>query len=173
MSQVMSSPYYLHMRTQKQLGYVVFATPLPLLEVPGLALIVQSPSAIPSAILAESERFLNAFANTFANMSDTELAEHKQGLINRLNEKPKNLSEAAERIWKDIDINNTQFDTLSRIAQEVNTITRVELEQLLQQMLTRKNSVLVQNTGMQKSDVLPTDYIQQKNLSNLTTFPIE
>lgn len=173
MSQVMSSPYYLHMRTKKQLGYVVFATPLPLLEVPGLALIVQSPSAIPSEILAESERFLNAYANTFANMSDTELAEHKQGLINRLNEKPKNLSEAAERIWKDIDINNTQFDTLSRIAEEVNTITRTELEQLLQQMLTRKNSVLVQNTGMQKSDVLPTDYTQQKNLSNLTTFPIE
>lgn len=171
MGQVISSPYYQHMRTDKQLGYVVFATPLPLLEVPGLALIVQSPIAKPSQILAESDNFLQSYVEVLANMTDEQLNEHKQGLISRLKEKPKNLREKAEQLWKDLDIGNYKFNTMDAIADEVNNITKAELEQLLTQMLERSNSVLVQSTSMKTTDTLPQNYQTETDLSKLQQFP--
>ncbi|WP_315982825.1 hypothetical protein [Aliamphritea spongicola] len=42
----MEAPFYTSLRTEQQLGYVVFATPLQMQDVPGLAFVVQSPTAI-------------------------------------------------------------------------------------------------------------------------------
>ncbi|WP_197469774.1 insulinase family protein, partial [Oleiphilus sp. HI0117] len=44
LTQILSSDYYNQVRTQKQMGYIVFATNFELLEVPAIAFIVQSPS---------------------------------------------------------------------------------------------------------------------------------
>ena len=45
LAQLTSAPFYTDLRTERQLGYVVFATPFPLLEVPGIAFVAQSPRA--------------------------------------------------------------------------------------------------------------------------------
>jgi len=50
LGQIVSAPFFDELRTRMQLGYVVFAGASPLLDVPGLIFVVQSPKADPFII---------------------------------------------------------------------------------------------------------------------------
>src|SRR5699024_3064592 len=43
LAQIISSPFYQNIRTTRQLGYIVYATPFEMLETPALGFVVQSP----------------------------------------------------------------------------------------------------------------------------------
>src|SRR5690606_23380969 len=103
LGQILSAPYYQRLRTEEQLGYVVFATQFPQQTVPGLAFIVQSPDASPQDILDSSERFFADFEAVLANMGETEFQAYQQGLKTLLLEKPKNMGEKFARFWRDAD----------------------------------------------------------------------
>ncbi|WP_416398489.1 insulinase family protein [Allohahella sp. A8] len=127
LAQMMSTPYYNRVRTQKQMGYVVFATPFTLLEVPGLAFIVQSPSNRPAEIHAETTDFLNEFATSVESMTDADFEQHKAALITRLLEKDKTLEQRSDRYWTEIDIGNENFDTTKQIAKAVSALSKSEV----------------------------------------------
>ncbi|WP_430461902.1 insulinase family protein [Thalassolituus sp. LLYu03] len=132
LGQIMSSPYYQRIRTEQQMGYVVFATPFPQQTVPGLAFIVQSPESSPQEILDQSMLFFSDFEKQLADMSDEEFNSYRQGLVTLLTEKPKNMNEKAARFWRDIDVGRTGFDTNSAIAAEVMKVTRDNIRSLYQ-----------------------------------------
>ena len=116
LGQILGAPYYQRIRTELQMGYVVFATPLPQRRVPGLAFIVQSPHATPQEILDQSTRFFAGFEQQLAEMSDEEFASYRQGLATLLLEKPKNLYEKTAYFWREIEDDRLTFDTNSAIA---------------------------------------------------------
>ena len=127
LGQMLHAPYYTYMRTERQYGYVVFATPYPMLEQTGLAFIVQSDKTSSDHLLSETERFMQSFELQLLNMNDEAFTAHKQGLIQRLLEKPKNLREKTNDYWREIDRENSQFNTAQSIADEVEKLTKEEL----------------------------------------------
>lgn len=127
LGQMLHAPYYTYMRTERQYGYVVFATPYPMLEQAGLAFIIQSPTANSTQLLDETERFMQSFELQLLNMSEKDFDAHKQGLIQRLLEKPKNLREKTNRYWREIDRENFDFDTAEKIADAVKALSKEEL----------------------------------------------
>ena len=135
LGQILSAPYYQYMRTEQQLGYIVFATPYPQQTVPALAFIVQSPEATPQQILEHSQTFFTNFASTLNAMSQDEFSNFKQGLINLLSEKPKNMAEKASRFWRELGDHRYQFDTNEAIAAEVETLTLEDVQALYQQAI--------------------------------------
>ena len=73
----MSSPFYSQLRTEKQLGYVVFETPLPLRKAPGLAFVVQSPVADPLTLETHISSFMDEMGEQMLSMTDAQLEKYK------------------------------------------------------------------------------------------------
>lgn len=139
LGQIISSPYYHELRTEQQLGYVVFATQYPQRTVPALLFVVQSPQATPQYIYEQSRAFFTAFKDRLASMDNDTFAAYQQGLISLLQEKPKNMSEKMARFWRDIDVKRYQFDTNSAIAQEVSQLKLADIQALYEQVLLSSN----------------------------------
>jgi secreted Zn-dependent insulinase-like peptidase len=130
-AQIIKAPYYTLMRTQRKHGYIVFGTAYPMLEQGGLAFIVQSPSTLSQTLFDETQAFITDFIQTLENMPNEEYAAHQQGLIANLVKKPLNLKEKTNRYWRDIDIDNEQFNTYQELAKHVEKLTKQELVQYL------------------------------------------
>jgi len=148
LGQILSSPYYQRIRTELQMGYVVFATPYPQRDVPALAFIVQSPKSAPQEILDQSLKFFTDYQQTLNAMSDEEFANYRQGLITLLTEKPKNMNEKAVRFWRDIDSERWTFDTTDAIAAEVEKLTKEDISGLYSTaVLNKENPWLIITQG--------------------------
>lgn len=134
LGQIISAPFYERLRTEEQLGYIVFATQYPQQTVPALALIVQAPKATPEQILASSQAFLADYQEKISKLSAQEFESYKQGLITLLTEKPKNMGEKFSRFWRDIEVQRYSFDTNQAIAQQVEQLTLADIVSLYEQI---------------------------------------
>lgn len=123
LADTIEAPYFAELRTKEQLGYIVLAHAYPLDGLPGLMLYVQSPNTNPALLQLYSNRFLNRFAQELSSMSDEQFTAHKEGLMSRLTEPEKNLYELSSRYWSNILTGNENFNTRSRIAEEVRKIS--------------------------------------------------
>lgn len=132
LGQVIKAPYYTYMRTERKHGYIVFASPYPILEQGGLAFIVQSPATPSQILLEESLGFIKGFVSTLEAMTDSDFESHQQGLINNLVKKPLNLQEKTNRLWRDIDRENFKFDTMDEIARQVSLLSKQDIIEYLQ-----------------------------------------
>ncbi|MEM7252785.1 MAG: insulinase family protein [Pseudomonadota bacterium] len=123
LSQIISSPFYEQLRTEEQLGYVVYASSFPMFEVPGLAFVVQSPSRSPTYLRSRIDAFLGGFGERLSQMSSEEFEAHRQGLLSRVLEKDKNLGGRSQRYWNEIDRERFNFDSRTRLADAIRTVT--------------------------------------------------
>lgn len=143
LAQLFSAPYYHELRTERQLGYVVFSTPLTLLEVPALAFVIQSPNATPEQLKEATWNFLKQAGEQLKALPDEAYEQHRQSLMANLLQQPNTLTEKSERFWLNIDEKNYRFDTLERIAMEVATLSKAELIELYEsQILAKPTSLL-------------------------------
>lgn len=142
LAHILQSPYYHEMRTQQQLGYVVFASYHPTLKVPGLSLLVQSPSHTPEQIQSLSDGFMANFTQAFADISEQEFTEQKAGLLAKILDSDDRLRERAQRLWREMAMDKTHFDRRERLAEAVKSLTTDDLRQLLQKIADDKTGVL-------------------------------
>lgn len=169
LGQILSAPYYQYMRTEQQLGYIVFATPYPQQTVPALAFIVQSPETAPQQLLQHSEAFFHQYEEQLSAMTEDEFNNFKQGLINLLLEKPKNLAEKASRFWRDLSQHRYNFDTMKSIAAEVETLTLEEVKALYQQaIITKQQPWLMVVQGGELTEVTQLSEIKRQELSRFS-----
>ena len=129
LAQIIGPAYYNAVRTEAQMGYIVFATPYSLLEVPALAFIVQSPSHSIDQIHQATQAFLQSFAAQLREMPATEFARHKEALVSRLTEPDKTLEQRSDRFWTEIDTQSNEFDTMKRIAAIAGAFSVEEISQ--------------------------------------------
>lgn len=138
LAQIISSPYYQWLRTEKKLGYIVSASPFPQNAVPGLIFIVQSPTTDTNGILSETDLFFNDFNQQLAELTLEEFEDHKQGLISRLTSKKKNMAEKVGHFWHNIEVNRLTFDTNEAIAEEVKSIELADIQKLFTNSVIEK-----------------------------------
>ncbi len=65
------------------------------------------------------------------DMTEADFSYHQQGLINNLIKKPLNLQEKTNRLWSDIDRDNSNFNTMEEIANLVATLNKADIIQYL------------------------------------------
>jgi len=150
LSQILSSDYYGQIRTEKQLGYVVFATYYPALEVPSIAFIVQSPTASGETLMQETEKFLEAQIETIKTLDSATLDRFKTSLVSRLSEQDNNLYERSNRYWREIDRSNTNFDTREQLIQKIEDIDHEALISFYTNLLSTRGDRLVVYTTAAK-----------------------
>lgn len=142
LAHILQSPYYHEMRTQQQLGYVVFASYHPILKVPGLSLLVQSPSHTPEQIESLSDSFMHQFSKDFADISEQEFAEQKAGLLANILDSDDRLQERAQRLWREMAQDETNFDRRERLAEAVKKLQIGDILQLLHNITEQNKSNL-------------------------------
>ena len=147
--QILGPSFFNELRTERQLGYVVFAQPYPFARVPGLLLGAQSPVAGPAALAKEFRAYLDRQVKALDVMSDDAFARQRDALAARLREKPKSLGEKTERLWSDLGLGSYGFDDREQVALAVDALSRPEWTAYFRARLAAEDaaSLLVLSTG--------------------------
>lgn len=149
LAEVLSSPFYNELRTEKQLGYIVFATAMPILEHPGLALVIQSSSATPDQLQSDIEEFIESALAIVESIDEEELAGYKQSLLVKLLKKDQKLSDRTNRYWREIDRGYDDFDSREQLAAAIREVTSKDLLQVFRSLGRRQ--LVVRSSGQTSS----------------------
>ncbi|MCV6588980.1 MAG: insulinase family protein [Marinobacterium sp.] len=141
LSEMIASPFYTRLRTEQQLGYVVFQTLLPLRRAPGLAFVVQSPVANPVELESRIDSFLEQMRADIASMDETTLERFKKSLVSRLLKPENGLTERSNRYWTQIDTGDANFDGREALADAVNALQLSDLLDCYTQLPERRLTV--------------------------------
>ena len=127
LAQAAGNRFFHELRTEREIGYIVFATLLPVLEVPGLALVIQSPSTPPEALHRHVDAFIRRFADVLRDVSPAVFERHRAAVESSLLEAETRLRDRTERYWGAIDREHYAFDRRERLLEALRAVTRVEL----------------------------------------------
>ncbi|KAF8460600.1 Metalloenzyme, LuxS/M16 peptidase-like protein [Kalaharituber pfeilii] len=130
-SQVTDEPAFNRLRTQEQLGYIVWSGPFLSHTTMTYRILIQSER---SAAYLESriEKFLEDFKETLTNMSAEEFKKHVNSLINKRLEKVKNLDQESMRFWNHIMDDFYDFTQRDEEVAILRTINKVDLLEFYQ-----------------------------------------
>ncbi len=133
LAHMMGASYFNDLRTERQLGYVVTAQPWVQANTPGIIFLVQSPVAPAAEIEAATDTFLENFTGVLDDMDGEAFAAEKAGLLSKVLEADKNLSERSGRLWADLQAELESFDSREEIAAAIDAL---ELEDMRAFMAT-------------------------------------
>lgn len=119
--------YFDDLRTQKQLGYVVYATNTKLGKTSGMHFMVQSPNTTPSGIMEHNKRFFSESLTKLAALSEPEFIKYRDSLIEKLQRKPESLSQEFAQFTFDFNRGNDLFNQRVKMIEEVRKLTKQEL----------------------------------------------
>ena len=126
-AQTIRNRFFRELRTERRIGYVVYATPMTLRAVPGLAFVVQSDTTPLEMLAKEVEDFLDRFDSAFRGMSSEEFERHRRAVESELLEAETRLDERTAGYWAEIGRERYGFDSRERFLEAVRSITRDEL----------------------------------------------
>lgn len=150
-NQILSTPFFHELRTRQQLGYIVFSSPMSLLDVPALTFTVQSPNSSPEKIVSAIDDFIAEGSNILNGLDETALNAHKRALIGNIMAKDTRLSQRSDRYWREIDRENFQFDSREQLVTAIQTIDLATLKAAYQHDFIENSrqltSIATANTG--------------------------
>jgi insulysin len=124
--QLIASPFFNQLRTEKQLGYLVGSGFIPFNQHPGIGFYIQSPHHPAEYLIEAIHLFLQQIIekiNQFKHVWDA----LKKGVMKQLMEKDTNLSMKSQRLWMAI---GNQDKTFTYSAQMAQTILDIDFSQL-------------------------------------------
>ena len=126
--------FFSSLRTEQQLGYVVSAVNTQLRDRGGISFVIQSPVAGPDLLRDRTLTFMTAQERVLSEMSDEEFGANKGGLIAKLTQRDKNLSQRSNRYWADLDQGVTTFDSNMQMAKAVSDLTKNDMQAFLKEV---------------------------------------
>jgi secreted Zn-dependent insulinase-like peptidase len=137
---MMGPAFFEALRTEKELGYIVFATNMSILERPGIALVVQSPIADPGALQDHIEIFLGEYGAKLAGLDQATFEQHKAALLGNLLEADSTLDDRTGRYWNELDRQHYGFDLRENLATAIKNVTLGELKASYEELLRSPNT---------------------------------
>jgi len=137
-NEIFSAPFYSQLRTEQQLGYIVFASPMSIRKQPGMALVVQSPSTEISVIKERVDAFTQDFIQQLDQLDSQTLERFKASVLARINDQDRQLSDSTNRFWRDIDNQELDFNTRERLSNAISSLTLNDLKSVYKKMITRR-----------------------------------
>jgi secreted Zn-dependent insulinase-like peptidase len=143
--QIMKSGFFQQLRTEQQLGYIVSTFAWPQLDVPGLVMLIQSPTA-DAAALSDA---MNAFLGDVPLAVDEEqFQRHRDALINEVLRPHKNLWEQAEFYWQSIAKKQYEFNGRQTMANAIKSLNREQWQAYFEEVfLNQQRSLQVAAPG--------------------------
>ena len=130
--QFLNEPFFNELRTQQQLGYVVFSRAVNTRDVLGAQFMVQSPKRSCEYIVNSINDFLITMRELVKNLSDEEFEIQKEAVLIKLSEKDINLAGENARHWGEISTHKYQFDRQEREIAMLSEITKQDFMELFE-----------------------------------------
>jgi secreted Zn-dependent insulinase-like peptidase len=124
---ILANPFYEALRTEQQLGYIVNAGALPILDTSGLVMYIESPGSDPLAIEAAVNAFLLDYASALEVMTPERFASIKSGLLTSLREPVQRLATLSNRYWGDIVTGRFTQDSTLQLADAIEAVTQEQV----------------------------------------------
>ncbi|MGO3057621.1 MAG: insulinase family protein [Halomonas sp.] len=153
-AQWLETPFYQKLRTEEQLGYIVNAGYSPLLEAPGIALLVQSPDVDSETVAEHMDTFLDDASQQLEQLDDETLAPYRQAVHDRLKQRDTSLSGMASRYWQATALDEIRFDRREELANLALEVSPADIQAAWPELLTHQLDVRF-NPGDTPSDVTP------------------
>ena len=153
LSNIMESGYYHQLRTQEQLGYIVFETYRSLWRVPGIMFVVQSPEAGVERLHQSTFSFLHAQMPRLGLMSDAQLAVYKNSLSASIQQRSKNLASETQYYQRSLfykDNDDQIFKRKAVLAKAVEAVNAKDWSAFIQRLQKENYSqmlILSSNEG--------------------------
>lgn len=149
LGQIIQPWFYSQLRTQEQLGYAVFAFPIPVGKQWGLGFLLQSNSKQPAYLYQRYLAFYPQAEKRLRGMKDSEFNQYKQGLLNELQQRPQTMGEEVGRFNEDFDRGNAQFTTRDQVIAVIQGLTQKQLADFYHQAVIAQTgfSMLSQVSG--------------------------
>jgi len=140
LGQIFQVPFYEQLRTQEQLGYLVWSfyhydEPMAL-----FTFCVQSPQKDPKFLNERIDAFLTEFEENLVNMSDEEFKTQVEAVITVKLQKFQNLGEEVASNWEEVFNQTCQFNRRFVVADELRKITKEELVQFYREKMLKENT---------------------------------
>jgi len=152
LGEMLSSPFYNSLRTEKQLGYVVSASANNHSRVPGLVMLVQSPVADEAELRREFNQFIADYRADISALSNQDIKRYQASVLSSLEEKPKNLAEMNGRFMESVGLGYRQFDFRAQLASAVRAVTVSSLQDAFQRLLLDRRRALWIQTADSSAD---------------------
>ncbi len=147
-AQILRSDFYNNLRTEKQLGYIVTSGAYPIMDVPGLYFLVQSPVAGPEKLEQEIAQFIQQRFETLSDISEEDFNQQRNAVLSKLAEEPQNLGQQAQRYWQDIGQNYYQFDFREQLIEAMESLTYSQWQQFFSEdVISNDRRILVYTVG--------------------------
>ncbi|TDH66157.1 hypothetical protein CCR75_009096 [Bremia lactucae] len=119
---IFKEPCFNQLRTQEQLGYLVFSGAMRTEGVDYFRILIQSDVASPQLLDQRIEHFIAHFRSILAEMPAATWLKQVNAVVKALEEKPKQEIEEAMRAWREIANETFMFDRRQRVAAIVSTL---------------------------------------------------
>jgi secreted Zn-dependent insulinase-like peptidase len=124
------------MRTQQQLGYIVWAGAGDMRNVLNLYFIVQSAQYPADELRRRMDAFIPGFLQSFRAMPDAAFEQYRTAVVRSRLERAQNLSEQANSLYWSAFRNDERFDYVSEQLAALEQLTRPQVEAVLERALT-------------------------------------
>ncbi|RMX66733.1 hypothetical protein DD238_003016 [Peronospora effusa] len=124
---IFKEPCFNQLRTQEQLGYLVFSGITSMEGVDCFRILIQSDVASPQFLDQRIELFVAHFRSFIAEMSIAAWQKQVNAVVKALLEKPKQEMDESMRAWREIANETFMFDRRQRVAAIVSTLQQRDL----------------------------------------------
>lgn len=143
LGQIIQPWFYSQLRTQEQLGYAVFAFPMPVGKQWGIGFLLQSNSKQPKYLYERYQAFYPVAEKRLRAMKDSEFSQYKQGLLNDLQQRPQTMSEEIGRFSEDFSRGNDKFTTREKVIAVIQGLTQKELADFYHQAVISQTGLAI------------------------------
>lgn len=134
--------YFDDLRTDKQLGYVVYATTSRVGKTAGLQFLVQSPTASVEQIMQHNQRFFNESLEKLQKMSDQDLEKYRASLLEILRHKPESLDQEFDEFTRDFWRSNAEFDRKAKIIALIEQLSKQDIINFYKEAVIEQNGLV-------------------------------
>ncbi|MEH6610883.1 MAG: insulinase family protein [Halioglobus sp.] len=144
-AQIMKSGFFQQLRTEQQLGYAVSASSFPQLDVPGIVMLVQSPSHSADAVANSMQAFM---LSVEGNLDADQFARHQVALRSQILRPHKNMLERAEFYWQSIARKQYEFAGRQQLADAISDFTLADWQEYYNRVfIQQRHSLQVVTPG--------------------------
>ncbi|EAS04318.1 insulysin, insulin-degrading enzyme (macronuclear) [Tetrahymena thermophila SB210] len=119
----LEEPFYTSLRTEQQLGYIVWSMTCAERTVIYVYFQIQSDVKPPQYLSQQIEAFVDEMLEEVSEMKDEDLDIIKESVENDLREQPHSISQEALRFWQEIQGRRLVFDSREKQIEELQKIT--------------------------------------------------
>ncbi|HCS63046.1 MAG TPA: hypothetical protein DIW64_02585 [Cellvibrio sp.] len=140
LNSLFSNAFFMQLRTNEQLGYVVTSFNYPVDDVPGFVMLVQSSNTDLPGVKARMDKFRKDYLAILKATDEKEIESAKQAMIANVLEKPTDFYSEADRYSGEFWHAKYKFDGRDRYLASLQKVTKVGLVKIYERLLLNDKS---------------------------------